>query len=105
MKRFYQTFIAIILATFVFSASVHAQYTNKRVKSKYQAYTDSLKNLKYNYVFPLLGQGAYSEGFDIPFPMGIMANYFYSDMGILINNFRLGFQNAYNEDNLSLIHI
>ncbi|UBM62414.1 hypothetical protein LA303_00170 [Candidatus Sulfidibacterium hydrothermale] len=72
-----------------------AQYTTKRVRSKYEAYTDSLKNVKYNYVFPFLGQGAYKKGFDIQYPIGFMLNYFYGEQGITIDNFRLGYENAY----------
>jgi len=72
-----------------------AQYTTKRVRSKYEAYTDSLKNVQYNYIFPFLGQGAYKKGFDIQYPIGFMLNYFYSEQGITIDNFRLGYENAY----------
>jgi len=84
-------FSLLFLSTLLASA----QYSTKKVRPKHQEYTDSLKSLEYNYVFPLLGQGAYSEGFDIPYPMGIMGNFFWTDQGILINNFELGFQSAY----------
>jgi opacity protein-like surface antigen len=80
-------------------AFVNAQYTTKRVSKAQQAYTDSLKQIKYDYIFPLLGQGAYSEGYDIPYPVGIMANFFWADQGILINNLQLGYKNAYNPGN------
>jgi len=78
--------IIILLAT----NQSYGQYTTKRVKSKYQVYTDSLKAVEYNYVFPFLGQGAYKKGFDIPYPMGIMANYMWMDQGITIDNLQLG---------------
>jgi hypothetical protein len=51
--------------------------------------------MDYNYVFPFWGAGAYKKGFDIPYPIGIMANYFWVNQGIEINNFQLGFDNAY----------
>jgi len=95
MKKGYLLITLLTLFSFVLVQTVSAQYTNKKVRSKHQAYTDSLKAVEYDYVFPVLGQGAYSEGFDIPYPMGIMANYFWADQGILINNFELGFQSAY----------
>ncbi len=90
-------FFAGLTLTIIFLASVtsRGQYTSKRVRPKYQAYTDSLKQIEYNYVFPFLGQGAYKRGFDIPYPIGFMANYFWSDQGILIDNFQLGYQSAY----------
>ncbi len=48
--------------------SITAQYTSKKIKTKHQTYTDSLKQVDYKYVFPILGQGAYKKGFDIPYP-------------------------------------
>jgi hypothetical protein len=95
MKKNYKFLIFTFLLFFAFGQNVQAQYASKKVRTKHQAYTDSLKSLDYNYTFPILGQGAYSEGFDIPYPMGIMANYFWADQGILINNFQLGFKSAY----------
>jgi hypothetical protein len=95
MKKGYLLITLLALFSIVFVQTVSAQYTSKKVKSKHQAYTDSLKAIEYNYVFPILGQGAYSEGFDIPYPMGIMGNFFWADQGILIDNFQLGFQSAY----------
>jgi len=95
MHNIYKTSLLLLLTVFVFSQQSFGQYASTKVKDKHKAYTDSLKAVKYDYVFPILGQGAYSEGFDIPYPMGIMGNFFYSDMGIEINNFQLGFQSAY----------
>ena len=89
----------LMLMVFLMPEAGFSQYTTKRVRSKYQQYTDSLKNVEYNYVFPILGQGAYKEGFDIPYPIGFMLNYFWADQGILIQNLQLGYQNAYNEGN------
>jgi len=99
MKNANKILLILILALSFTSQNVYAQYTSKKVKSVHQAYTDSLKTLDYNYVFPFWGQGAYSKGFDIPYPIGFMANYFWTDQGIAIDNFQLGFENAYNPDN------
>ncbi len=95
MKTIYK-FSVLLAAIFLMSAlQSQAQYTSKKVRKKHQSYEDSLKQVKYNYVFPFLGQGAYSKGFDIPYPIGFMANFFWADQGILIDNLQLGFQNAY----------
>ncbi len=99
MRKIYKNALFLLVLVLGITTTVSAQYTTKKVRSKHQAYTDSLKSMEYNYVFPILGQGAYSEGFDIPYPMGIMANYFYTEMDILINNFQLGYQNAYKPEN------
>jgi hypothetical protein len=69
---------------------VDAQYMSTKIKSKYQIYTDSLKHVEYNYLFPIWGQGAYKKGFDIPYPAGIMGNYMWMKQGILIDNLQLG---------------
>lgn len=94
MRKRYTIGLSLLLLLAI-SFTANAQYATKKVRSKHQQYTDSLKSLEYNYVFPILGQGAYSEGFDIPYPMGIMGNFFWADQGILIDNFQLGFKSAY----------
>ena len=83
--------IVISLSFLLLSVQVSfAQYSSKKVKSTAQAYTDSLKQVKYDYTFPFLGQGAYKQGFDIPYPVGIMMNSLYMNQGILISNMQLG---------------
>ena len=69
---------------------VTGQYSTTKVRSKHQQYTDSLKSVDYPYIFPFKGQEAYKRGFDIPYPVGMMANFFWSEQGILIDNFNLG---------------
>ena len=94
MKNIYRIFILFALL-FFFSQSIYAQYASKRIKSKYEAYTDSLKKVEYNYLFPFWGQKAYKRGFDIQYPIGFMGNFFWVDQGIIIDNFQLGFDNAH----------
>ncbi|MFT4754049.1 MAG: hypothetical protein ACI9GM_000617 [Salibacteraceae bacterium] len=67
-----------------------AQYTTKMVKSKHEIYTDSLKSMEYDRVLPIWGAGAYKQGFDIPFPLGVMVNTIWMRQGITIDNMRLG---------------
>ncbi len=95
MKTFYKFSFLFILSTFILYLDGYSQYASKRIKPKYEAYTDSLKKIDYNYVFPFWGQKAYKRGIDIQYPIGIMANYFWMDQGIIIDNFQLGFDNAY----------
>ncbi len=99
MKKFYKVSILLVVVFLMSVLESQAQYTSKKVMKKYQSYEDSLKQVNYNYVFPFLGQGAYSKGFDIPYPIGFMMNYFWTDMGILIDNLQLGYQNAYKPEN------
>jgi hypothetical protein len=76
--------------TLFFVQKTHAQYASTKIKDKHQAYTDSLKQVKYDNVFPIWGQKAYEKGFDIPYPTGGMVNYFYVKQGLIIDNMRLG---------------
>ena len=92
MKKIYHLLFIGLLAIPMFS---NAQYASKTVrKGKHEAYVDSLKNLKYDRVFPFWGQKAYSRGIDVQYPLGAMANFFWVNQGIIIDNFQLGFENA-----------
>ena len=79
-----------VIIAFFFTYGVNAQYTSKKVSKKKQAYTDSIKQVDYHYIFPLLGQKVYKGGFDIPYPVGLMGNYIQMDQGIVLNNMELG---------------
>lgn len=70
--------------------SLSAQYATTKVRSKHQAYTDSLKQVKYDNILPIWGQKAYSKGFDIPYPTGAMINFVWVRQGLLIDNIALG---------------
>lgn len=69
---------------------LRAQYTTTKIKSKHEIYRDSLKEIDYNYTFPILGKGAYKKGFDIPYPVGLMANYMWMEQNLIIDNMQLG---------------
>jgi hypothetical protein len=74
-----------------------AQYSSVQLSKKQQHYTDSLKKVVYKHTFPILGQKAYSLGVDMPYPGGVMANYFYANQGLIIENLQLGLQTS-NQD-------
>lgn len=84
--------IFALIACF-FSQSIQAQQPSTKVRPKFEEYRDSLKQVDYNYTFPIWGQKAYSKGFDIPYPAGIMANYVWMEQNITISDLRLGFEN------------
>ena len=44
----------LIFSFALLSIETNAQYTSKKIKSKHQVYTDSLKQVEYNYTFPIL---------------------------------------------------
>ena len=87
MKRYSLIFIISVVCSF---NQLNAQYTSTKIKDKHQAYIDSLKQVKYDNIFPIWGQKAYEKGFDIPYPTGAMVNYIYVKQGLTIDNLRLG---------------
>jgi len=97
MKISNTKFVLALIGILLFQFNASGQYATKKVKSKYHVYTDSLKNVKYDYIFPIWGQNAYKKGFDIPYPVGIMANYMWLKQGIVIENFELGVQSDSND--------
>ncbi len=83
--------VLLFLVSFFFtSISLNAQYSTREISKKKQDYTDSLKQVEYKYILPILGQKVYKAGFDIPYPVGIMANYIAMTQGVLLNNMQLG---------------
>lgn len=98
MKTNYKILLSAMAAFLLLSQYGQAQYASKKVKSKYQIYTDSLKQVKYDYTFPIWGQAVYKKGFDIPYPVGIMVNGLWMKQGIIIDNLQLGLES----DNLDI---
>ncbi len=80
-------FLLLIVLSFL---QLKAQYTTTKIKTINEAYRDSLKQVEYKYTFPILGQGAYKKGFDIPYPAGIMGNYMWMKQNIVLDNLQLG---------------
>ena len=90
MKKNITRSLWMIVFLFILSQNSYAQYVTTTVRKTHEAYKDSLRNVQYDYMFPLLGQESYRKGFDIPYPAGIMGNYFWTRQGIDITNFQLG---------------
>ncbi|HSB92937.1 MAG TPA: hypothetical protein VLC28_07475, partial [Flavitalea sp.] len=82
-----------------------SQYATHTLSKKQQAYTDSLKQINYDHLFPILGKKAYKMGFDIPYPVGIMANYFYTKQGLQIDNLQLGLSSNNHEIPLTPVDV
>jgi hypothetical protein len=85
MKRF----LSLIILLFIRITGM-SQYSQIQLSKKQQDYTDSLKKVNYPHTFPILGQKAFRMGIDIPYPGGIMTNYFYANQGLIIENLQLG---------------
>ncbi len=81
-----------ILCLLAIRLTTSAQYSQVQLSKKQQAYTDSLKKVVYLHTFPIWGQKAYKLGIDLNYPAGVMANYFYANQGLIIENLQLGLQ-------------
>ncbi len=92
MKKSFKIVLIFTIFTALLVEKSFAQYASTKVKTKHEQYTDSLKKVDYHYVFPILGQKVYEKGFDIPYPVGIMANSIWMRQDIVFSNFQLGFQ-------------
>lgn len=90
MSPIFKSSIVLFIIFFISAHFVQAQYATTKVKSVHQAYTDSLKQVEYDYIFPIWGQQAYKQGFDIPYPIGLMGNYLWMKQGIVLNDMQLG---------------
>src|SRR4029078_7949411 len=80
--------LIFLLATSTTGLSQYSEYTKNPF---HEAYHDSLKKMNYPYTFPLWGKKAYKKGFDIPYPWGIGANYFWAKQEVKISNIKVGF--------------
>lgn len=77
----------IIFSVFIFLAGpLFAQY------SQYQ-FNDSSKSV-YPFMFPLFGDKAHENGFDLPYPAGVMVNYFWANQDIVIPEIAIGFHDG-----------
>jgi hypothetical protein len=92
MNNILKTGLLLFVMLLCINLSTEAQYSTRKISKKQQAYTDSLKQVEYKYIFPILGQQAYKKGFDLPYPAGAMANYIWMKQGLILENFQLGVQ-------------
>lgn len=90
MKTTIKIGMIILMLLSLFNESINAQYASRKLSKKQQAYTDSLKQVEYDYIFPIWGQKAYEQGFDIPYPVGIMGNFMWMKQSLVFEDFQLG---------------
>ena len=64
MKSIIKIAAFLIGFSFLFFSEGSTQYASSEISKKQQAYIDSLKQVEYNYIFPIRGQKAYKHGFD-----------------------------------------
>ncbi|PZX48540.1 hypothetical protein [Algoriphagus chordae] len=85
-------FLTMILSLGLTSGNkANAQGAQKIFNPLYEDYYDSLKNMDYPYLFPILGAGAAKRGYDLPYAWGASIIYFTQTQEILINETLVGF--------------
>jgi len=105
MKKSYIKISFFTALAFFIVTKTDAQFASKKINPKYEAYNDSLKKVKYNYVFPFWGQEAYKKGIDLQYPIGFMVNYFWVTQDVIIDNFQLGVDDIMNNYDMPLTPI
>ncbi len=78
--------LTIVLFLVLSAFAVNAQYSQFQPK-------DSIER-KYPYILPIFGDYVYEKGFDIPYPVGVMLNYFYANQDIVIPDIAVGFSDG-----------
>lgn len=80
-----------------------AQGAQKIFNPVHNAYFDSIKQMDYPYIFPILGKGAVKRGYDLPYAYGVSGIYFTQRQEILITRTLIGFNGSEKVDVSSLI--
>jgi hypothetical protein len=84
-----RTFVLLALSTIV--VNTYGQVSNLSIDDVYDEYRDSLKNTDYPWVLPIMGAKVRKLGFDIPYPVGLMATYGHSRQQLTIDNLAVSF--------------
>ncbi|MBN3581485.1 hypothetical protein JYB64_03735 [Algoriphagus aestuarii] len=95
--------VAIVGLGSVLSSNIYAQGAQKIFNERHDAYFDSIKNMDYPYVFPILGKKAAKRGYDLPYAWGVSGIYFTQKQEININSTSIGFNSSEMVDVSSLI--
>ncbi|MHA7129337.1 hypothetical protein [Algoriphagus namhaensis] len=93
----------LFLLTIVLVDKGYAQGGQKVFNETYDAYFDSLKNTEYPYALPILGKGAYKQGYDLPYAYGLSAIYFTQTQQINITSTQIGFNGSEKVDVSNII--
>lgn len=88
-----KTIMLLITCAFISAASTaRAQAgAGMRLGNKFDAYVDSIKNSDYRWKFPIWGKKVTKRGFDLQYPVGIMANGYFGSQKITISDLKVGF--------------
>lgn len=86
MNKSIKTSLIGIVLSIIVSFNTFGQVSNLTLGKEYEAYRDSLKKTPYPWKLPILGEQLRAQGFDIPYPSGIMINYAWSLQQITLDH-------------------
>ncbi|WP_236032603.1 hypothetical protein [Algoriphagus pacificus] len=95
--------LILFLVLICSSSSLFGQGAQKIFNPVHDAYFDSIKQMDYPYIFPILGKGAAKRGYDLPYAYGVSGIYFTQRQEILITRTLIGFNGSEKVDVSSLI--
>ncbi len=94
MKYFRLQHILLSILILLFYQEASSQGMGSSNNPAYKEYYDSLKQMEYPYLFPLLGKKAYKRGYDLPYAWGVSGIYFSQRQEILIDHTLIGFNGS-----------
>lgn len=92
MKKIVAVAIGVLALSNVALAQVGAG--TKTITRNDQALKDSLAKVKYNHVFPFLGEKVVRRGFNLPKSAGVMVNAVIAKQEVTISDLQVGFNNG-----------
>ncbi len=93
MKKFHALLVLFLAVSAAATAQVDAG-VKVTPKQKDGEMLDSVKQTAYPYRFPLLGKRVASKGFILPYPVGVMLNFFRGSQEVTISNLSVGIADA-----------
>src|ERR1700744_596846 len=71
-----------------------AQQVYQQTETAREKYIDSIKNSTWPYVLPVWGKKIVKRGVDLPYPFGVMVNYFTASQKVTISDLEVGINNS-----------
>lgn len=90
MKILYLIVLAFSCALAAGPSAFGQAGTGMKIGDAHQKYLDSMQSSGYPWRFPLLGAKAAKKGFNLPYPVGAMLNYFAGSQEVTISNLEVG---------------
>lgn len=78
------------ISLLLLSLCTFAQVSPKIISEKFRAFRDSIQEVDYSYVLPIMGDKARKAGVDLQKPTGVMLGYFMQNQDLELSNLEVG---------------